>query len=399
MAAGLLDGTAPGRGAALPNVYEDLARYPMNITRRKTRRIYVGHVPIGDGAPIAVQSMANTDTKDVVSTARQIRRLERSGCEIVRLGVPDLDAAQALGRIRERARIPLIADIHFDHKLALEAIRQGVAGLRLNPGNIGSAQKVRDVCRAAAEHGIPIRIGVNSGSIEKRLLRKYGGPTVEAMVESALSHVAILEKEGFYDIKISLKATDVTKTIDAYRMLAAQVDYPLHVGITEAGTLLPGAVKSAVGIGILLAEGIGDTIRVSLSARPEHEVQAAFSILRALGIRKRGVEVIACPTCARTSIDVIGLAQKVERRLSHIAAPLQVAVMGCVVNGPGEAREADVGIAGGKGMGIIFKKGASIGTYREEELLPALLHEVELLTSAAPSRTGGAGREEPHSSL
>ncbi|MGC8906670.1 MAG: flavodoxin-dependent (E)-4-hydroxy-3-methylbut-2-enyl-diphosphate synthase [Desulfomonilaceae bacterium] len=357
----------------------------MVINRRKTRRISIGGVPIGGDAPIVVQSMTNTDTRDAAATIRQIRRLERAGCEIVRLGVPDLDAARALGVIRQRARIPLIADIHFDHKLALEAIRQGVAGLRLNPGNIGSAQKVRDVCRAASERRIPIRIGVNSGSIEKRLLRKYGGPTVEAMVESALSHVAILEKEGFQDIKISLKTTDVTRTIDAYRTLAARVDYPLHVGITEAGTLLPGAVKSAVGIGILLAEGIGDTIRVSLSAPPEREVQAAFSILRALGIRKRGVEVIACPTCARTSIDVIGLAQKLERRLSHIAVPLQVAVMGCVVNGPGEAREADVGIAGGKGMGVIFKKGASIGTYREEELLPALLHEIELLTEAAAS--------------
>ncbi len=357
----------------------------MIINRRKTRRVYVGGVPIGGDAPVVVQSMTNTDTRDVPSTIRQIRRLERVGCEIVRLGVPDLDAARALARIRERARIPLIADIHFDHRLALEAIRQGVAGLRLNPGNIGSAQKVRDVCRAAGEKRIPIRIGVNSGSIEKRLLHKYGGPTVEAMVESALTHAAILEKEGCQDIEIPLKAADVMKTIDAYRMLAPRVDYPLHVGVTEAGTLLAGAVKSAIGIGMLLAEGIGDTIRVSLSAHPEREVQAAYSILRALGIRKRGIEVIACPTCARTSIDVIGLAQKVERRLSHIAVPLQVAVMGCVVNGPGEAREADVGIAGGKGMGVIFKNGVSIGTYREDELLPALLHEVELLTKAGPS--------------
>lgn len=351
----------------------------MKITRRKTRRIQVGIVPIGDGAPIAVQSMTNTDTKDVLSTVRQIRRLERVGCEIIRLGVPDLDAALSLGRIKEKARVPLVADIHFDHKLALEAIRQGVDGLRLNPGNIGSSQKVRDVCRAASERRIPIRIGVNSGSIEKRLLRKYGGPTVHAMVESALSHIAILEKEGFYDIKISLKATDVPRSIDAYRMLADRVDYPLHIGITEAGTLLAGAVKSAIGIGLLLVEGIGDTIRVSLSAAPEREVQVAYSILRALGIRKRGVEVIACPTCARTAIDVIGLAHRVERSLSHVTTPLQVAVMGCVVNGPGEAREADVGIAGGKGMGLIFKKGKSVGSYREEDLLDALLKEVSLL--------------------
>ncbi len=356
----------------------------MNIQRRKTRRIYVGSVPIGYDAPIAVQSMTNTDTRDVKATLRQIRRLQKCGCEIVRLGIPDIDAARSIGEIKKKANIPLIADIHFDHKLALEAIQQGVDGLRLNPGNIGSAQKVREVCRAASDKGVPIRIGVNSGSIEKRLLRKHEGPTVEAMVESALSHVAILEKEAFYDIKVSLKATDVTRTIDAYRKLAQKIDYPLHVGITEAGTLLTGAIKSAIGIGLLLAEGIGDTIRVSLTAPPEREVQAAFSILRALNIRKRGVEVISCPTCARTTIDVIGLAQKVERMLSHVEAPLQIAVMGCAVNGPGEAREADVGIAGGKGMGLIFKKGVSVGTFRQEDLLPALLREIELLTGEEP---------------
>jgi len=357
----------------------------MNIKRRKTKRIYIGRVPIGDDAPIAIQSMTNTDTKNVTSTMRQIRRLEKAGCEIVRLGVPDLDAARSIGQIKGKVGIPLIADIHFDHKLALEAIRQGVDGLRLNPGNIGSAQKVRDVCHAAAERRTPIRIGVNSGSIEKRLLRKFGGPTVDAMVESALSHVAILEKEGFYDIKISIKATDVPRTVNAYRKLSQKVDYPLHVGITEAGTLLAGPIKSAIGIGLLLAEGIGDTIRVSLTAPPEREVQAAFSILRALNIRNRGVEVISCPTCARTTIDVIGLAQKVERSLSHVAAPLQIAVMGCAVNGPGEAREADLGIAGGKAMGIIFKKGVSVGAYPQEELLRALLREVALLTGEQPS--------------
>lgn len=359
----------------------------MNIQRSKTRRIYVGEVPIGDNAPIAVQSMTNTDTKDATATIRQIIRLQKVGCEIVRLGIPDMDAALSLSKIKNKVRIPLIADIHFDHKLALEAIRQGVDGLRLNPGNIGSIQKVKEVCRAARERRIPIRIGVNSGSIEKRLLSKYGGPTVEAMVESALSHVAILEKEAFYDIKISLKATDVMRTMDAYRKLTEKVDYPLHVGITEAGTLLTGAVKSAVGIGLLLAEGIGDTIRVSLTAPPEREVQAAFSILRALNIRKRGVEVVSCPTCARTTIDVIGLARKVERTLSHVSTPLQVAVMGCAVNGPGEAKEADVGIAGGKGIGLIFKKGVSVGAYSQEELLPALLREVALLTGELPSES------------
>lgn len=335
---------------------------------------------MGGGAPIAVQSMSNTDTRDVRATVRQIRRLERAGCEIIRVGVPDMDAAKSLGAIRAKIHIPLVADIHFDHKLALESLRQGVHALRLNPGNIGGQKKVREVAKAAAEMGVPIRVGVNSGSVEKNLLKKYGGPTSEAMVESALNHVAMLENEDFLLIKISLKASDVMRTIEAYRMLADRVDYPLHVGITEAGTLLPGAVKSAVGIGLLLADGIGDTIRVSLTAPPEREIQAAFSILRALGIRERGVEVISCPTCSRTEIDLIGLALKVEKALSRVHAPLKVAVMGCVVNGPGEAREADIGIAGGKGRGIIFKGGTSIGTYDEKDLLHALLEEIRAMT-------------------
>jgi len=291
-----------------------------------------------------------------------------------------MDAAKSLGAIRAKIHIPLVADIHFDHKLALESLRQGVHALRLNPGNIGGQKKVREVAKAAAEMGVPIRVGVNSGSVEKNLLKKYGGPTSEAMVESALNHVAMLENEDFLLIKISLKASDVMRTIEAYRMLADRVDYPLHVGITEAGTLLPGAVKSAVGIGLLLADGIGDTIRVSLTAPPEREIQAAFSILRALGIRERGVEVISCPTCSRTEIDLIGLALKVEKALSRVHAPLKVAVMGCVVNGPGEAREADIGIAGGKGRGIIFKGGTSIGTYDEKDLLHALLEEIRAMT-------------------
>jgi (E)-4-hydroxy-3-methylbut-2-enyl-diphosphate synthase len=352
----------------------------MKINRRQTKRIAIGSVPVGGGSPVVVQSMTNTDTRDVRATVNQIRRLERAGCEIVRVGVPDMDAARSLAAIKAKITIPLVADIHFDHRLALEALGQGVDALRLNPGNIGGQAKVREVTKAAANSSVPIRIGVNSGSVEKDLLKKYGGPTPEAMVESALNHVAMLEREGFQLIKISLKASDVIRTVEAYRVLAEQVDYPLHVGITEAGTLLPGAVKSAVGIGLLLAEGIGDTIRVSLTAPPEQEIQAAFSILRALGIRERGVEVISCPTCSRTNIDLIGLALKVEKALARITVPLKVAVMGCVVNGPGEAKEADIGIAGGKGRGIMFKKGKNIGTFDEKDLLPALLEEIRAMT-------------------
>jgi len=340
----------------------------------------MGNVPIGDGAPIAVQSMTNTDTRNTRATIRQIRRLQDVGCEIIRLGVPDMTAALALGPIKKKIQIPLVADIHFDYRLALEALRQGVDGLRLNPGNIGARHKVREVTRAAAERSVPIRIGVNAGSLQKELLAKYGGATPEAMVESALEHIAILERENFHLIKISLKASDVGRTVEAYRMLSQRVEYPLHVGITEAGMLLPGSIKSAVGIGILLGEGIGDAIRVSLTASPLEEIRVAYGILGALGIRHRGVEVISCPTCSRTEIDLIGLARKVEKALSRIKTPLKVAVMGCVVNGPGEAREADIGIAGGRGRGILFMKGKKVGTYDEEDLLAALLKEVSGMT-------------------
>ncbi len=349
----------------------------MIVDRKYTRRINIGGVPVGDGAPVSVQSMTNTDTRDTRATIRQIKRLEKAGCEIVRCGVPDMVAAKALGEIRKKTAIPLVADIHFDHKLALEAIAQGVDGLRINPGNIGSSAKVREVVKAASDRKIPIRIGVNAGSLEKKLLEKYGSPTPEAMVESALGHVSILERENFTDIKISLKASDVARTIDSYTLLSEKVDYPLHVGVTEAGTLIPGAVKSALGIGLLLVKGIGDTIRVSLTAPPENEITAAYSILRSLGIRQRGVEIISCPTCSRTEIDLIGLAKKVEKAMSGITAPIKVAVMGCIVNGPGEAREADIGIAGGKGRGILFKKGLKIATYDEPDLLGALLSEVK----------------------
>lgn len=358
----------------------------MYIERRKTRQIKVGSVPVGGGAPISVQSMASTDTRDVKATISQIRRLQRAGCEIIRVGVPDMDAAHKLAAIKAKITIPLVADIHFDHRLALEALRQGVDGLRLNPGNIGGRRKVQAVTRAAADSAVPIRIGVNSGSVEKDLLVRYGGPVPEAMVESALNHVALLEREGFELVKISLKASDVLRTVDAYRMLSQRVDYPLHVGVTEAGTLIPGTVKSAIGIGLLLAEGIGDTVRVSLTAPPEREIQVAYTMLRSLGLRERGVEVISCPTCSRTAIDLMKLAAKVEQALARVRTPLRVAVMGCVVNGPGEAREADIGVAGGKGSGIIFKKGNRIGTYPEADLLKALLTEIEEMTGERVKR-------------
>jgi (E)-4-hydroxy-3-methylbut-2-enyl-diphosphate synthase len=351
----------------------------MEITRRITKQIQIGKVAVGGDAPIVVQSMTNTNTRDVKATLAQIRRLARLGCEIIRLGVPDAAAADALGPIKARSLLPIIADIHFDYRLALKALENNVDGLRLNPGNIGSRDKVREVTKAAAERRVPIRIGVNSGSVEKSLLKKYGGPTSEAMVESALEHVNLLERENFHLIKISLKASDVLRTVDAYRKLSEAVSYPLHIGITEAGTLLPGAVKSSAGLALLLADGIGDTLRFSLTAPPEYEIRAGYALLRALGLRNRGVEIISCPTCSRTEIDIITLARKVERLLEHIEKPLKVAVMGCVVNGPGEATEADIGIAGGKGSGLLFKGGKKIGTYAEKDLLPALLSGVEEL--------------------
>jgi (E)-4-hydroxy-3-methylbut-2-enyl-diphosphate synthase len=375
-----------GKSSESDRIFENRYR-TMNIQRRKTRKILIGKVPVGDGAPIAVQSMTNTDTRNTGATIRQIRRLEDSGCEIIRLGVPDMTAALALGAVKKKIQIPLVADIHFDYRLALEALRQGVDGLRLNPGNIGARHKVREVTKAASERRVPIRIGVNAGSLQKELLTKYGGATPEAMVESALEHIAFLERENFHLIKISLKASDVSRTVDAYRILSERVDYPLHVGITEAGTLLPGSIKSSVGIGLLLADGIGDTVRVSLTASPIEEIRVAYAILGALGLRHRGVEVISCPTCSRTEIDLIGLARKVEKALSRIKTPLKVAVMGCVVNGPGEAREADIGIAGGRRRGILFRRGESVGTYDEKDLLPALLREVRELTGENTSQT------------
>lgn len=349
--------------------------------RRKTRQLNVGGVLIGGDAPIAVQSMTNTHTDDAEVTLAQIRKLAAAGCDIIRCAVPDMAAAEGLKTICKESPIPVIADIHFDYKLALAAIAAGVDGLRLNPGNIGSTEKVRAVVEAAKERNIPIRIGVNAGSLPKDLLEKYGHPTAEALVEAAWSHIHILEDMDYRNIKISLKAHDVPLTIAAYRLLASQCDYPLHVGITEAGTVNSGIIKSAVGIGALLAEGIGDTIRVSLTGDPVNEVKVAYDILKALGLREYGPTLISCPTCGRTRINLEKLALEVERRLADITEPITVAVMGCVVNGPGEAREADVGLAGGIGEGLIFRKGVILRKVPENQLVDELFIEIEKILS------------------
>jgi (E)-4-hydroxy-3-methylbut-2-enyl-diphosphate synthase len=352
------------------------------IKRKRTKKIYVGDVGIGGDSPISVQSMTKTDTRDVEATVKQIMSLKSVGCEIVRLAVPDMEAAKAFGTIKSRlsefrSHIPLIADIHFDWRLALEVIKQGADGLRINPGNIGSKWKVKEVVVAAKESNIPIRIGVNAGSLERGIIQKYGHPTAEALVESAEGHIRILEDLDFFNIKVSLKASNVAKTVDAYRLFSERYDYPLHVGISEAGPLFSGMIKSAVGLGILLYDGIGDTIRVSLTAEPEEEVRVAYDILKSLGIRQRGPELISCPTCGRCQVNLKPLAQKVEEILRDVNKPIKVAVMGCVVNGPGEAKDADFGIAGGKGVGIIFKKGRVLKKAKEEELLDELVKLVE----------------------
>lgn len=347
--------------------------------RRGTRVVRLGTIPIGGDAPIVVQSMTNTDTRNVKATVAQINELVHVGCEVVRVAIPNREAAEALGAIKARVSIPIVADIHFDYKLALEALKQGADGLRINPGNIGGPSKVKEVVKAAQERMVPIRIGVNSGSLEKDILARHGGVTPEAMVESALRHVKILEDLGYREIKISLKAPDVKRTYEAYKIISEKVDYPLHVGITEAGTKFSGTVKSSVGLSILLWEGIGDTIRVSLTADPVDEVRVAWAILAALGLRRRGIELISCPTCGRTQVDLIPVAEEVERRLAHVATPLQVAVMGCAVNGPGEAREADVGICGGKTHWLLFTKGEVIRKLKQEEAIEVLVKEVERL--------------------
>jgi len=347
------------------------------MERRKTRQIHIGPVAIGGDAPISVQSMTNTKTTDTEATAAQIRALAAAGCDIVRLAVPDMDAAKNLGNIIREVPVPLVADIHFDYRLALEAIHQGISALRLNPGNIGGEEHVKAVVREAKSNGIPIRIGVNAGSLDKKILAKYGGVTAEALVESALEHVHILEAQDFYDMKISLKAHDVPLTIEAYRLMSKTVDYPLHLGITEAGTVNTGIIKSAVGMGALLAEGIGDTFRISLTGDPVVEVRVANEILKSLGLKEYGPTLVACPTCGRTSIDLPAIAERVEKKLEGITEPIEVAVMGCVVNGPGEARGADVGIAGGKGEGLVFRKGEIIRKVPEADLVEELFKEID----------------------
>ncbi len=342
----------------------------------------MGEVPIGRGAPIPVQSMTNTPTADVRATLSQIDRLEKMGCDIVRVGVPDFEAVEALPSLVMGSDIPIIADIHFDHRLALAAIKAGVDGLRINPGNIGSEVKVKEVAVAARDMGIPIRVGVNAGSLKKSILKKYGGPTPEALVESALEEVALLEKYGMEDIKIAVKSSSVSTTVEAYRLLSERTQYPLHIGVSEAGPRWSGTIKSSLGIGILLAEGIGDTLRVSLSADPVEEVRVGKAILRFLGLAPMGVEIISCPTCSRTCIDVVKLANELEERLGKVERDLKVAVMGCAVNGPGEAREADIGIAGGRTRGLLFRKGEPVAWYPKEELLEVLLEEIEAMVIA-----------------
>jgi (E)-4-hydroxy-3-methylbut-2-enyl-diphosphate synthase len=361
--------------------------------RRKTRAVRVGRLTIGGDAAIVVQSMTKTDTRDVARTVEQIQQLEAAGCEIVRLAVPDIEAAKALSEIRKRCPDTiLVSDIHFQYKFALMALDAGIDKLRINPGNIGEADKVRLVVRQAQQQKVPIRIGVNAGSLERRLLEKYGYPTAEAMVESALYHLGILEELGFRDTVVSLKASNVKLCVSAYRLLASQVDYPLHLGVTEAGTQFAGTIKSCVGMGVLLAEGIGDTIRVSLATDPVEEVRVGYELLKALELRSRGPVVIACPTCGRLEVDLFKIAGEIEQATAGIKMPLTLAVMGCAVNGPGEAREADLGVAAGRGNGMIYREGKAIRRVKEEEIVPALLEEIERFVA---DKTAGVNTAPP----
>jgi len=349
------------------------------IKRRKTRAIKIGTVPVGGSAPITVQSMTNTDTRKVEETVAQIRRLEGAGCEIIRVAVVDMEAATAIRSIRDQIHIPLIADIHFDHRLAVASMENGAQAIRINPGNIGGAKKLAKIVDAAKTHAVPIRVGVNSGSLEKDLLKKHGHPTPAALTESALRNVELLENQGFCEIKISIKSSDPLTTVEAYRKLASSCDYPFHLGVTEAGGLIAGTVKSSVALGILLYEGIGDTFRISLTRDPVEEVRVGYEILRSLNIRHRGPELISCPTCGRCQVNLFSLADEVEHHIQTIKTPLKIAVMGCVVNGPGEAKEADIGVAGGKGVGIIFKKGKLFKKVAENELLEVFLKELDTM--------------------
>ena len=344
-----------------------------------TRQILVGGVPVGGGAPITIQSMTNTRTDDVTATVDQIHRLEEAGCQIIRVAVPDLDAAKAVGAIKARIHIPLVVDIHFDYKLALACVEEGCDAVRINPGNIGGEDRVQAVAEACKARNLPIRIGVNGGSLEKPLLAKYGGVTPEALVESAFGHIALLEQYDFHDICVSLKSSSVVTTMAAYRLMSEKSDYPLHLGVTETGTTRMGTIKSAIGIGGLLALGIGDTLRVSLSADPVEEVYAARDILKALGMAENEPNLVSCPTCGRTRIDLIGLANQVEERLKEVHKPITVAVMGCVVNGPGEASAADVGVAGGQGEGLLFRKGEIVKKVPQEQLVDELFALIDQL--------------------
>jgi (E)-4-hydroxy-3-methylbut-2-enyl-diphosphate synthase len=347
------------------------------IERKKTKKIKVGNVCIGGDAPITVQSMTNTDTRDVVSTIEQIKGLEEEGCDIVRVAVLDSEAANAIALIKKSIKIPLVADIHFDYRLAISAMENGADKIRLNPGNIGDRERVRKVVKVAKERQIPIRIGVNSGSLEKEIMNKYGGATPEAMVESALDHAKILEEEDFFDIVLSLKASNVPMTIAAYRLISQKSEYPLHLGVTEAGTVNGGTIKSSIGIGCLLAEGIGDTIRVSLTGAPKNEVRVGNSILKSLELKKGGIDFVSCPTCGRCRINLIDIANEVEKRLCNVDKNIKVAIMGCEVNGPGEAKEADIGIAGGKNEAVLFKKGKIIRKIPQEEIVDQLIEEID----------------------
>ena len=351
------------------------------MKRRTTRQIHVGTVPVGGDAPVSVQTMTKTDTRDVDATVEQINEVATLGCDIVRLAVVDVAAASALGEIRRQSPIPLIADIHFDHRLALAALAEGVEGLRITPGNIGGDDNVRAVVEASRERMVPIRIGVNAGSLEKGLLQQFGGATAEALVESAMRHVRLLEACDYHEIKLSVKASDVARTLAAYRLLSERTDSPLHLGVTEAGTFVAGTVRSSVALGILLEEGIGDTIRVSLTRDPVDEVRVGYEILKALKIRQRGPEIVSCPTCGRCDIDLFELVERIESTLLTRTTPVQLAIMGCVVNGPGEAREADIGIAGGKGYGVLFKKGKVVRKVKKQKWAEALLQEVEAYES------------------
>lgn len=347
--------------------------------RKQKRIVNIGGVKIGGDNPVAIQSMCNTDTRDVKATVNQIHELENAGCEIIRVAVPDMVAAKAVADIKKQIHIPLVVDIHFDYRLALECMKNGADKVRINPGNIGDRDRVKQVVEMAKEREIPIRIGVNGGSLERELLQKYGGVTADALVESAMGHVAILDELNFNNVVVSIKISDVPKMLCAYRKFNEISDIPLHIGVTESGTLKGGTVKSAVGIGALLAEGIGDTMRVSLTANPVEEIYAAYDIQKVLGMRKTGAEIVSCPTCGRTQLDLISIANKVEKRAANIDKPIKIAVMGCAVNGPGEAREADIGIAGGKGEGLIFKKGEIIKKVPQDSLVDELMKEIETL--------------------